>query len=158
MSRHFAITAAGLLALLALLGGARAGGPASVAGVTFFQDGLAGTPITWRDGSVAYYTDQGALSPLLSQSDANALVADAFARWTSVPTAAVAAQRAGQLDEDVNGSNVTYSGGALIYGHIRFVCGVDGRCQLRFAFGVKGEAAREQDQRFPPAHRPQRLC
>ena len=114
MSRHFAITAAGLLALLALLGGARAGGPASVAGVTFFQDGLAGTPITWRDGSVAYYTDQGALSPLLSQSDANALVADAFARWTAVPTAAVAAQRAGQLDEDVNGSNVTYSGGALL--------------------------------------------
>ena len=114
MPRRFAITAAGLLALLALLGGARAGGPAWVAGVTFFEEGRAGTPITWRDGSVAYYTDQGALGPLLSQSDANALVADAFARWTSVPTAAVVAQRAGQLDEDVSGSNVTTSGGVLL--------------------------------------------
>lgn len=114
MPRRLAITAAAILALLALPGGARGGGPASVAGVSFFQDGLAGTPITWRDGSVAYYTDQGALSPLLSQSDANALVADAFSRWTSVPTAALAAQRAGQLDEDVNGSNVILSGGTLL--------------------------------------------
>jgi hypothetical protein len=113
--RRWAITAAESLALLlALLSGARGGGPASVAGVSFFQNGLAGTPITWRDGSVAYYTDQGALSPLVSQSDANTLVADAFARWTSVPTAALSAQRAGQLDEDVSGSNVTLSGGVLL--------------------------------------------
>ena len=115
MPRRWAITAAESLALLlALLSGARGGGPASVAGVSFFQNGLAGTPITWRDGSVAYYTDQGALSPLVSQSDANTLVADAFARWTSVPTAALSAQRAGQLDEDVSGSNVTLSGGVLL--------------------------------------------
>ena len=115
MRRRAAIPLGALLALLlALLSGARAGGPAWVAGASFFDPGTAGTPITWRDGAVSYYTDQGALSPLLSQSDADALVAAAFARWTTIPTAAVAAQRAGQLAEDVNGSNVTVSGGVLL--------------------------------------------
>lgn len=114
MKRRTAIPAALLALLLALGGGARAGGPAWVAGTSFFDPALAGTPITWRDGAVFYYTDQGALSPLLSQSDADALVAAAFARWTAIPTAAVSAQRAGQLAEDVNGSNVTRSGGVLL--------------------------------------------
>jgi hypothetical protein len=42
------------------------------------------------------------------------LVADAFQRWTSVATAALSATRAGQLDEDVNGSNVVF----LDYGQV----------------------------------------
>ena len=37
---------------------------------------------------------------------ANAFVADAFSRWTSVSTAALTATRAGQLDEDVSGANI----------------------------------------------------
>ncbi len=61
-----------------------------------------------------YYTDQGDLSPVLPQVEANALVADAFSRWTSVPTAALSARRAGQLDEDVDGSNVVF----IDYGQI----------------------------------------
>ncbi|HLK32184.1 MAG TPA: hypothetical protein VKT29_03790, partial [Terriglobales bacterium] len=83
-----------------------AGGPLQVAGVSGFNTGLAGTPLTWAQGDVRYYTDQGDLSPLLSQEQANALVADAFQRWTGLTTAALRATRDGQLDEDVSGSNV----------------------------------------------------
>jgi hypothetical protein len=87
-----------------------AGGPLKVAGISGFNAGLAGTPLTWPGGAVPYYTDQGDLSPVLPQSLANAFVADAFQRWTSVPTAALSATRAGQLDEDVNAGNVTVVG------------------------------------------------
>ncbi|HJS98015.1 MAG TPA: hypothetical protein VJ756_02920 [Terriglobales bacterium] len=92
----------------------RAGGPLKVAGVSGFNAGVAGTPLTWPQGSVLYYTDQGDLSPVLPQAEANALVADAFSRWTSVPTAALSTSRAGQLDEDVNGGNVVF----IDYGQI----------------------------------------
>jgi hypothetical protein len=92
---------------------AYAGGPLNVAGVSGFQPGLAGTPITWNNGQVAYYTDQGDLSALLSGRQADQLIADVFARWTSVPTAAVAATRSGTLSEDVNGNNVTSINGVL---------------------------------------------
>ncbi|MGZ4836576.1 MAG: hypothetical protein ACXVZZ_13120, partial [Terriglobales bacterium] len=91
---------------------AHAGGPLYVAG-TGFNSGLAGQPLTWAGGQIAYYTDQGDLSAVLPQSAANQFVADAFSRWTSVGTAAVSAARAGQLDEDVSGANVTRAGAVL---------------------------------------------
>ena len=83
-----------------------AGGPKYVAGVSYFSPGTAGTPLTWAQGQVNYYTDQGDLSPILPGPSADALVADAFSQWTTISTAAVAATRAGQLAEDVNSSNV----------------------------------------------------
>jgi hypothetical protein len=83
-----------------------AGGPKYVAGVSYFNAGTAGTPLTWAQGQVSYYTDQGDLSPILPGPNADAFVADAFSQWTTISTAAVAATRAGQLAEDVNGSNV----------------------------------------------------
>ena len=86
---------------------ARAGGPNYVAGVGYFNAGLAGHPITWSGGTLTYYTDQGDLSPLLRGTDADAFVADAFSRWTSISTAAVSANRGGQLSENVSGTNVT---------------------------------------------------
>lgn len=95
--------AAGLALATVLL---HAGGPLKVAGVSGFNSGAAGTALAWPQGVVQYYTDQGDLSPVLPQAAANAFVADAFQRWTSVSTAALSATRAGQLDEDVNGSNV----------------------------------------------------
>jgi hypothetical protein len=85
---------------------AQAGGPKYVAGVSYFNPGLAGTPLTWSKGAVTYYTDQGDLSPLLPGPTADSFVADAFSQWTSVPIAVVAATRGGQLAEDVNGGNV----------------------------------------------------
>lgn len=98
--------AVALMLLIALVELARAGGPQYVAGTRYFNAGLAGQPITWAGGTVNYYTDQGNLSPLLPGASADTFVADAFSRWTSIATAAVAANRAGQLAEDVNGTNV----------------------------------------------------
>ena len=105
------------LVLAILLGStwAYGGGPRFVAGVTGFDPAVAGKPILWANGVVNYYTDQGDLSSLLPQASANAFVADAFSRWTSVSTAALVATRVGSLAEDVNGSNVvaTQSGVSL---------------------------------------------
>ena len=77
-----------------------------MAGSSFFDPAVKGTPLTWVNGSLNYYTDQGDLSPALTGSAADAFVADAFSRWTTIPTAAVASLRAGQLSEDVSGANV----------------------------------------------------
>jgi hypothetical protein len=84
----------------------RAGGPKCVAGSTYFTSSTNGQPLTWPQGLITYYTDQGDLSPALPNASANAMVADAFSQWTSVPTAALAAISGGQLAEDVNGGNI----------------------------------------------------
>jgi len=97
-------TALAIILFFALL--ARAGGPKYVAGATFFNPSTMGQPLTWSGGQVNYYTDQGDLSPILPNSAANAFVASAFAQWTSVSTAALTATAAGQLAEDVNGTNI----------------------------------------------------
>jgi hypothetical protein len=93
---------------------ARAGGPEYVAGSSFFNSRIMGQPITWSLGQVNYYTDQGDLSPILPNTSANALVASAFSQWTSVPIAALTANAAGQLAEDVNGSNIAVNSSGLV--------------------------------------------
>src|SRR5271165_5338637 len=107
-----------LIAVLALVlsfvGIARAGGPEYVAGSSYFNASTMGQPLTWSQGQVNYYTDQGDLSPILPNSAANALVANAFLQWTSVPTAAVVANAAGQLAEDVNGSNIVVDSNGIV--------------------------------------------
>lgn len=60
-----------------------------------------------------YYTDQGDLSPVLQHAAADSLVAAAVDRWASVPTAGLVVTLRGQLAEDVNGTNVTNTGGAI---------------------------------------------
>ncbi|MCU1300602.1 MAG: putative lipoprotein [Candidatus Sulfotelmatobacter sp.] len=98
------VAAVALVIFFAML--ARAGGPKYVAGSTFFNPSTMGQPITWSLGQIKYYTDQGDLSPILPNASANALVANAFSQWTAVTTAALTATNAGQLAEDVNGSNI----------------------------------------------------
>src|SRR5216684_4518196 len=66
----------------------RAGGPHYVAGVSYFAAGTKGVPLTWAQGAINYYTDQGNLSPILPGPAADAFVASAFSQWTSIPTAA----------------------------------------------------------------------
>lgn len=92
--------------LIILVQFARAGGPKYVAGVSYFNSGTAGTPLTWAQGAVNYYTDQGDLSGILPGSSADAFVADAFSQWTSIATVGLSVTHAGQLAEDVNGTNV----------------------------------------------------
>jgi hypothetical protein len=92
----------------------RAGGPRYVAGTSFFDGSTTGRPVAWPQGIITYYTDQGDLSAFLPNATANSFVAGAFSVWTSVPTAALAASSAGELAEDVNGSNVTVNGDGTI--------------------------------------------
>src|SRR5258705_14025949 len=75
------------------------GGVLYVAGVSGFDPNAEGKPITWTNGSIVYFTDQGDAGPMLPQATANAFVADAFSRWTSVSTAALVASRGGALAE-----------------------------------------------------------
>ena len=102
--------AAALVAVFLFATLARAGGPKYVAGSSYFNPSTVGQPLTWSLGQVNYYTDQGDLSPILPNSGANAFVADAFAQWTSVSTAALTVSAAGTLAEDVNGGNIAVSG------------------------------------------------
>jgi hypothetical protein len=95
-----------MLVLFLFVGHAGAGGPKYVAGSSFFNPSTMGQPITWSLGQINYYTDQGDLSPILPNTAANAFVANAFNQWTSVSAAAITATNAGQLAEDVNGSNI----------------------------------------------------
>jgi len=90
-----------------------AGGPHYVAGVSYFDASTKGTPLTWQQGIINYYTDQGDLSPILPGANADAFVADAFSRWIALPAAAVSATQVGHLAEDVNGTNVTVSNGMV---------------------------------------------
>ena len=95
---------AAIIFIFALL--SRAGGPKSIAGTSYFDPSTVGQPLVWSEGLITYYTDQGDLSSILPNASANSLVVDSFSQWSSVPTAAVAITRAGQLAEDVNGVNV----------------------------------------------------
>jgi hypothetical protein len=92
--------------LLFFVAVAPAGGPKFIAGSSYFDSSTMGQPIIWSLGQINYYTDLGDLSPILPNSAANAFVANAFSQWTSVSTAALTATSAGQLAEDVNGSNI----------------------------------------------------
>ncbi len=92
----------------------RAGGPRYVAGTSVFDPSVTGQAVVWPQGAIVYYTDQGDLSPILPNISANEFVASAFAVWTSVPTAALMANAAGQLAENVSGANVTVNGDGTI--------------------------------------------
>jgi hypothetical protein len=95
-----------ILLLLTFIQIARAGEPRYIAGISYFNQGTAGTPLAWAEGVVNYYTDQGPLSATVPGPQGDALVADAFSQWTSISTVALSITHAGQLAEDVNGSNV----------------------------------------------------
>src|SRR5437879_11902282 len=99
--------------IIALSALARSGGPAYVAGISYFDPSVKSTPLTWPQGAINYYTDQGDLSPILLGAKADSFVANAFGLWTSIPTAALSAVQAGHLAEDVSGANVTLINGVL---------------------------------------------
>jgi len=95
------------LAVILFVELAHAGGPAHVAGASYFNASVQGQPLAWAGGGVHYYTDLGDLSAQLPAAAADEFVAEAFSRWTSVSTAALSATQTGQLSEDVNATNVT---------------------------------------------------
>jgi hypothetical protein len=104
--------AAGIVLAFAMV--MRAGGPSCVAGTSYFDPTMTGQGLTWPQGLITYYTDQGDLSPILPNASARSFVAGAFGVWTSVPTAALAAASPGSLAEDVNGTNVAVNADGTI--------------------------------------------
>jgi len=108
---RLAVTAAIVLCWVAV---ARAGGPKYVAGTSVFDPTVKGQAAVWPAGQINYYTDQGDLSAILPNASANAFVSSAFAVWTTVPTAALAANRAGSLAENVSGANVVLNADGTI--------------------------------------------
>jgi hypothetical protein len=83
-----------------------AGGPKYVAGVSFFNPGVAGQPAHWAHGQVNYYVDQGPLNSSIDNQQATAMVNAAAALWSAVPTAGVTLVRNGSLNEDVSSGNI----------------------------------------------------
>jgi len=92
---------------------AHAGGPKYVAGTTYFNPAVLGQPLYWPNGHVNYYVDQGPLNSQVTNKQATAMVDDAAALWSAVPTAAVTLTDKGQLNEDVSGSNIVAANGAF---------------------------------------------
>ncbi|MFY9905001.1 MAG: hypothetical protein WAK62_07640, partial [Terriglobales bacterium] len=106
-----------ILAVITLLVSAatlsHAGGPAFVAG-SGYNAGVEGQALIWASGSILYFTDQGNLSPILSNTQANAFVAAAFTVWTTIPGITLTATSGGQLAEDVDGSNIQTNGYGVV--------------------------------------------
>jgi hypothetical protein len=90
-----------------------AGGPAFVAGSGYNQ-GVEGQPLIWANGSVEYFTNPGALSPILTEAQADALVASAFSTWTSIPGVALTATQGGHLAEYVDGADIETNGFGVV--------------------------------------------
>ncbi|MGB7929066.1 MAG: IPT/TIG domain-containing protein [Terriglobales bacterium] len=91
----------------------RAGGPAFVAGSGYNQ-GVEGQPLIWANGSVEYFTNPGPLSPILTEAQADALVASAFSTWTSISGVALTATQGGHLAEYVDGDNIETNGEGVV--------------------------------------------
>jgi hypothetical protein len=102
-----------LAIILHLASIASAGGPAYVAGASYFDPSTVGSPVTWAQGTLSYYTDQGDVSAILPGAGADTFVANAFAAWTGISTAALSATHSGQLAEDVTGSNLAVANGVI---------------------------------------------
>jgi hypothetical protein len=102
-----------LAIVLQLASIAHAGGPAYVAGASYFDPSTVGSTLTWAQGTLSYYTDQGNLSAILPGASADTFVANAFAAWTGIPTAALSATHSGQLAEDVTGSTLAVANGEI---------------------------------------------
>ncbi|MGC9158326.1 MAG: IPT/TIG domain-containing protein [Terracidiphilus sp.] len=90
-----------------------AGGPAYVAGTSYFNAGVEGEPVHWANGQLNYYVDQGPLNSAVSNQQATAMVDAAAALWSAVPTAGVTLTDKGQLSEDVSGANIAVGSGGF---------------------------------------------
>lgn len=91
-----------------------AGGPRWYAGAAYFNPSVMGQPLVWQNGIVNYSTDPVNLSPLVNNSQADAMVAAAASLWSSVNTAAVSVQRAGNLPQEVSGDDVSNGSNGLV--------------------------------------------
>lgn len=82
-----------------------AGGPAWVAGAGYNR-GVEGQSMLWTSATVQYFTDQGDLSPILTNAQADSFVAAAISAWTTAAGVSLTVTQGGHLAEDVNGGDI----------------------------------------------------
>ena len=92
---------------------ASAGGPRFVTGPPFFT-GPPGIPIGWKQPTLLYYTDPGALSAAVDHPTADALVSAAANVW-NLPVASITIGQGGSLAEHVSGQNSYLDTSGLIF-------------------------------------------
>jgi len=102
------------LLVFALAQLAFAGGPRWVAGSSYFNSSVKGQPVHWKNGTISYYVDQSALSAVGYRTLMISVLAQSAAVWNSVSTAGVSITNGGNLNEDVNGSNVIATANGII--------------------------------------------
>jgi hypothetical protein len=106
-------TIAVMIAVLAIVPLASAGGPLLVGSPKF---GVDGQPFVWDNTqTISYRTDSGALGSM-SNATANTHVQKAFTTWSQVPTASISAQRIGTLLGVANGHVATIADFDAVYG------------------------------------------
>ncbi|WP_222597526.1 IPT/TIG domain-containing protein [Edaphobacter albus] len=89
-----------------------ASGPRWVTGKPYYP--LEGVIVTWYTNNPRYYTDPGNLSPYVSHTAADAIVAAAAGAW-NVPMASLTLAYGGTLDEDASSFNIYPTGTGLVF-------------------------------------------
>src|SRR5262245_7558616 len=111
------------LVVVAAIPAALAGGPLAI------YDPATRTPYTWPGGHVNVYTDLGSLG-ILSNDEADAVVAFSWNQWNQVPTSSFEATVAGDFASlglpDIDASNIDQVLGAWNGGGIHVVYDADG--------------------------------
>ncbi len=110
--RGLAVVLTSVLLLLLAPASLRAGGPAFIAG-SGFDAGVQGQPLVWANAQVIYYTDPVNLSPILTEAQADAMVAAAVAPWTSASGVGLSVSQGGHLAEAVNGGDIVVANGVI---------------------------------------------
>ena len=102
------------LALLLLLPAvAAASGPRFVTGPPFFT-GQQGLAIGWKQSTLLYSTDPGALSASVNHAAADALVASAVSVW-NLPIASITVAQGGALAEHVSAQNTYLDTSGMVF-------------------------------------------
>jgi hypothetical protein len=100
-----------IVLLLLATAPAWAGGPRFIGSM---QSYFPGQPMPFYTSSVTYATDPGTLSPYITHTQADAMVAAAAAVW-NVPTAIVTLAQRGSLAEHVSSANTYFDGTSVIF-------------------------------------------
>jgi hypothetical protein len=98
--------------ILSSLAPAWAGGPRFVSGSSGYNK--AGIPMGWYTPQPLYFTDSGDLSPYVSHTQADAMVAAAANVW-NVPTANLILSQGGSLAEHVDLTNTYFNGTDIVF-------------------------------------------
>ena len=111
---------------------ALAGGP------LYIKDSATKTPYAWPAGDTPVWLDRGSLGTL-DEDQADAMVAFALSQWNGVSTSSFHGVIAGEIDGEINASNIFDELGPYNGGGIRIIYDTDGTI-IETLFGFSGAA------------------